>query len=676
MVKAVQWVCAIAAVGLGDVVAVPAAAWAQDTNPITRMSLEYLMNVEVTTVSREPERVQTSAAAVHVLTREEIQRAGVTELPEALRMVPGVNVARINANSWAVSIRGFNSRFANKLLVMNDGRSIYSPLYSGVFWDRHNIPVDDIERIEVVRGPGGTLWGANAVNGVINIITRHSAQTQGQRLEIGVGTDVDGLISARHGGVIGDKATYRLSTQFDSRDSTDLEGYDDGNDRWRNGQAHLRVDWTPSARDDVLVTAGVNSVSGGDKYTAPTLSAPYSMVKEGDIDRHGAYLLSRWERRLSANSSFSLQGFLDHRYMDIDVPMAEETRTTADLQALHRSVIGPDIAVTWGAGYRFIDDRTETDTFGFEIDPNDETIHIFNGYVQGSRKFFDDSVEFTLGTKIEHHSISGTEVQPAVRGAWSVTPQHTIWSAVSQAVRTPARGETDGIVRNVVVPPNTPFNPSALPLTIAIQGDRDLDAERITAYEVGYRGRLSRTVSLDVAGFFNSYDGLLLNAATGETTVNTDFGTPFLDTAAVIDETADGETYGAEVAGTWQARPDLRLRGGYSWLYEDLDATDGAEGNAPRHQIAVQSLYDFAQDWRFDTVVRFVDELSNLDADGYVDLDARLSWSPTERLELAISGRNLLTDGRREFGQERVANPAPLATDVSRSVFASLVVKF
>ncbi len=653
-----------------------APAHADDTNPITRMSLEYLMNVEVTTVSKQPERAQAAAAALHVLTREEIERSGATDIAEALRLVPGVNVARINANSWAVSIRGFNSRFANKLLVMIDGRSLYSPLFSGVFWDRHNIPVDDIDRIEVVRGPGGTLWGSNAVNGVINIITRHSADTQGGRVAFSAGTQELGSISARQGGVLGDSATYRLSFQADAHDETEFSDGSDGNDDWQNGQAHLRVDWTPSAQDTVLFEAGMNAVEAGDRYLEPSLSAPYSSEEDGDIERRGLYVLGRWDRELSSDSSVSLQGFIDYRSMELDAPMAEEERTTGDIQAQHRFVVGSAINIIWGAGYRGIYDRVDTSGFAFEMSDDDETIHIANGFVQASRRFFDNRVEFIVGTKVEHHSISGTEVQPSTRASWLVHPGHTVWGAVSQAARTPSRGETDGIIRNVVIPPGTPANPSGLPLTVAIHGDRDLDAERITAFEAGYRGRLTDTFSVDVAGFYNEYDGLLLDATAGTTTLNTDFGTPFLDAPVVINEVADGRTFGGEFVGTWQARSNWRLRGAYSWLHEDLDASDGAEGNAPRHQFALQSLYDLTPEWRLDTVVRLVDELRGVGADGYADIDARISWSPTEALEFAITGRNLLTDGREEFGVERAANPAPLATETSRSVFATLVVKF
>lgn len=650
---------------------------AQDkADPLTRMSLEYLMNVEVTTVSRQPERVQNAAAAVYVLTREEIQRAGVTSLPEALRLVPGVNVARINANSWAVSIRGFNSRFANKLLVMIDGRSIYSPLFSGVFWDRHNIPIDDIDRIEVVRGPGGTLWGANAVNGIISIVTRHSAETQGSRLELSAGSEDAAIASGRQGGVIGENATYRLSTKFDTHDSTNLPSGGDGNDGWSNGQANLRVDWTPTAEDKILLESGLNAIEGGERYIGPSLAAPYSETRDGDIRRRGAFVLGRWDRSLGNRADFSLQGFVDHRYMDIDTPVAEENRTTADIQAQHSFVVGPEIGLTWGGGYRLIQGSIETPDFSFDVQPESETIGIANAYLQASRRFFDEAVEFSIGSKFENHSITGSEVQPSARALWNVADDHAVWTAVSRAVRTPSRVETDGTIRNVVIPPGTAANPSSLPLTIAIQGSRNLDAETITAYEAGYRGRLSRTLSLDVAGFYNLYDGLLLDSASGTPVIRTEYGWAYLDTPISINEEADGRTYGFEIGATWQAADAWRLRGGYSWLQEDINATAGAEGNAPRHQVAVQSLYDISREWRFDTVLRFVDDLTNVDADAYFDVDARLSWSPNESIELALTGRNLLTDGRREFGTERSANPSPLVTEVARTILATLVVKF
>ncbi|GHD60147.1 TonB-dependent receptor [Thalassobaculum fulvum] len=649
---------------------------AEPANPITQMSLEYLMNVEVTTVSKQPERAQNAAAAVYVLPREEIQRSGATSLPDALRLVPGVNVARINASSWAVSIRGFNSRFANKLLVMIDGRSVYSPLFSGVFWDRNNVPIDDIDRIEVVRGPGGTLWGANAVNGIINIITRHSAETQGARAEISAGTAELGRLSLRQGGVLGNNGSYRLSVQSEAHDATTLSGSTDGNDGWDRSQVDLRLDWTPTARDVLLLEAGANSVSAGDRRLMPSLTAPYSGLETGDTDRYGTYVLGRWDRELGATSNMSVQGYIDHQYMDIDTPIAEESRTTADLHAQHRFVVGSGIQVTWGGGYRLVREAVETPSFSFEVEPGSESIEILDGFVQASRRFFENRVEVTLGTKVEHQSITGTEVQPSARVLWNVTPDHTVWSSVSQAVRTPSMVESNGAIRNVVIPPGTAANPSQLPLVVSIDGSRALDAERITAYEVGYRARLSAALSIDVAGFYNTYDGLLLDVTSGTATVNGDYGTPFLDAPAAINENADGRTYGLEVAATWQAAPNWRVRGGYSWLREDLDAPEGAEGNAPKHQATIRSYYDIAPEWRFDTVVRFVDELTNLDADGYVDVDARLSWSPSRSVELALTGKNLLSDGRREFGTERAENPSPLATEVERSLLATLVIKF
>ncbi|WP_420403529.1 TonB-dependent receptor plug domain-containing protein [Nisaea sp.] len=654
--------------------AITGPARSAEIDPISRMSLEYLMNMEVTTVSKQPERIQNAAAAVSVLTREEIQRSGATTLPDALRLVPGVNVARINANSWAVSIRGFNSRFANKLLVMIDGRSIYSPLFSGVFWDRYNVPISDIDRIEVVRGPGGTLWGANAVNGVINIITRHSSETQNTRAELSVGTERLGDVFLSQGSALSKDATYRLSGNFSSYAASDLPDGSDAGDDWYNGQANLRVDWTPTGMDELLIESGVNQVTAAGKQTAPSLSAPYSETRDGEIDRHGLYLNGKWTRQLSATSNFSLQGFLDYRYMDLEAPDLGERRTTADAQFQHNSRVASEIDLTWGGGYRAIFSDLESE-YELEIDPEDETFHIYNAFAQASRGFFDDRVELTIGSKIEHHSQSGSEVQPSVRGLWNVTPRHALWGAVSTAARTPGI-ESNATVRNLVVPPGTPNNPSALPLTPSVQGNPELDAERVTAYEIGYHGRLLDELSVDIAGFVNEYDNLLLSSDAGEVAVRTASGIAYIDSPVVINNQAEARTFGMEVSGVWEPMSSWRLRASYSWLHEDIEAPAGAEGNAPEHQAALQSFYDIDEEWRFDSVLRFVDELSNVGADAYVNLDARLSWQPRAGLEIALTGRNLIDSGYLEYGVERPVSPIPQASETARSVMLSVAAKF
>ncbi|NQW08727.1 MAG: TonB-dependent receptor [Alphaproteobacteria bacterium] len=649
----------------------PAAATSD--NPITAMSLEYLMNVEVTTVSKHPEQLRDAAAAVYVLSREEIQRSGVSTIPEALRLVPGVNVARINANTWAISVRGFNGRFANKLLVMIDGRSVYTSLFSGVFWDRVNLPLDDIERIEVVRGPGGTLWGANAVNGVINIITRHSSDTQGRRAEVSTGNEDLGILSLRQGGVIGGDMSYRLSTKVDRRAGSSTEDGTDGNDTWSNGRVDYRLDWAPSARDTVLFEAGFDATDGGDVSTAPLLVSPYSETRDGDTERSGVFLQGRWDRRLSETTDFSLQSFLDHRQMSVDSLSIEESRTTLDVQGQHNFVVGSFADLSWGGGYRLISDDLQTDSFAYQLDPMSETVSIVNAFAQASRRFFDDRVEFTLGSKVEHHSISGTELQPSARVAWTPTPQHTLWGAVSHAIRTPSRGENDADIINVVIPPNTV---SSLPLAPQVKGSRDLHAESLTAYEIGYRTQALPTLSFDVAGFYNDYDGLLLSTTTGTPVVQTFNGVPYLVVPLAITGTTGAWTYGTEIAATWQPISDWRLRGSYSFIQEHIQGSGSASWNTPRHQFSIHSMATVAPEVYFDTVLRFVDEVPTVDADGYVELDARIAWRPRETVELALTGRNLLHNGHREFGIDRAEIPNVHATEVARSVRASLSIQF
>ncbi len=670
------WAGAMIAVMAIACTAIPVKA-DEGPNPLTRLSLEYLMDVEVVTASKRPERLQDTAAAVYVLTREEIIRSGATNIPDALRLVPGVNVAQINANNWAVSIRGLNSRYANKLLVMIDGRSIYSPLFSGVIWDRHRVPLSEIDRIEVVRGPGGSLWGANAVNGVINVITRHSVETQGQQLNLTVGTEELGRVYARQGSVLGEDATYRLSIDLGAHDDTSLPDGTSGNDDWEDAQLGLRVDWSPSERDTVLVDMGLSGVSGGDRAERPSLTTPYMFDEDGDTRRHGGYVHGRWERRFAPKNMLTTQAFVDYRSMEIDTPQIEEDRATVDVQVQHTFPVSDGLTAHYGGGYRYIDDRTDTQTRVLELHPDDDTIEIFSGFLQATQSLWDDQVSLTLGSKVEHHSVSGTEVQPSARALWNITDRHTLWGAVSQAVRTPSRAETDGVIRNNVIAPFTGANTTPFPLVVAAVGSDDLDAERITAFEAGYRARLFNRVSIDVAGFYNEYDALLVNADAGEATLESENGVPFLEVPASINDDAHGRVYGAEISATWEPTGQWRLRGSYSWLMEDIeDADTGATGNSPKHQLAVLSLFEISDNWTLDAALRLVDDLPNPDADGYADLDIRLAWSPNETIEFAVTGQNLLRDSRREYGLERELNPDPLATEIDRGVLATLTVRF
>ncbi|MCR9255250.1 MAG: TonB-dependent receptor [Alphaproteobacteria bacterium] len=649
----------------------------QDTNATTKLSLEYLMNVEVTTASNRPEVASDVASAIHVLSREEILQAGVTNIPDALRLVPGVNVAQINRNSWAISIRGFNSRFANKLLVLIDGRSVYTPLFSGVFWDHHNVPIDNIERIEVVRGPGGSVWGSNAVNGVINIITRHSLDSQGNEVVASVGTEPSGSLYARTGAVLNDDATYRASFRLDGAASSDTPGGRDGNDDWRNAQADVRVDWSLSSIDDLMISAGVNAVRNGDLAQVPAFTAPYSMVEEHETERFGLHLLARWDRQYTEDENLMVQGYVDHRDNEVGTPEAQDARTVVDFQTRYYRPVLSEGRVHVGGGVQVTKDSLDDPTLILSISDDDETVYILNAFAEGSWDFLDDRLTVTAGTKIEHHSISGTELQPSVRLLARPAPNQTIWAAVSSATRTPSRIENDGTIRQSVIPPGTPQNPGPLPATIATVGTRALEAERVIAYEIGHRARITPRLSTDVTAFYNDYEDLALNAFFLGTSVNNDYGSPFVEISNQINNAGSATVYGAEASATWEPWDDVRMRGGYSFLHEDFDNTSGVvEGNSPRHQAFVQSLVSFGQGWSIGATLRYVDRLDNVDADGYVDADLSIGWMPMETIKLQLTGRNLFTDGRREFGTENETFPTILATDLERSVFATLRVTF
>jgi iron complex outermembrane receptor protein len=379
----------------------------------TEMSLEQLMDVEVTSVSRRPQKASEAAAAVFVLTREDIRRAGVTSVPDALRLVPGVEVARISTNTWAISIRGFNSRFANKLLVMIDGRSVYTPLFSGVFWDHHDVLLEDVDRIEVVRGPGASLWGANAVNGVINIITRHTKDTQGTFARGTAGNVEQGIAEVRHGGRI-DAATYRLYAKGRIRESGETEAGANAGDDWKVGLVGFRGD-TEAGADSFLLEGQYQWSEASERASVITLTPPFADTGNLDNNSNGGYLLGRWSRELSDESSLSVQGYYDHRQFD-DVRLSER-RDTFDLQLQHNFSPLPHHEVVWGAGYRLVTDGIDN-TFSVSFDPESRTTHLFSSFVQDTFTLLEDELDLVVGTKLEHNDFTGFEVQPNARLLW------------------------------------------------------------------------------------------------------------------------------------------------------------------------------------------------------------------------------------------------------------------
>lgn len=635
---------------------------------LTELSLEDLMGIEVTaTLARKEKRVGDTAAAVFVITDEEIRRSGATCIPDLLRMVPGLEVARIDANQWAVTARGFNGVFANKLLVLMDGRSVYTPLYSGVYWDVQDTMMEDIARIEVIRGPGASLWGANAVNGVINIITKQALETQGGLVAAGAGTEEKLFYGARYGGRLGASTHYRIYAKGFERDG----GYDAADlgveDHWNAARGGGRVDWAVSDNNQFTLQGdyyeGGSGTTGRNAFPYP----PYVDELNDEIDVSGGNLIGRWQRTFSPTSELILKTYYDRTQRKY--PLLEEVRDTIDLDLQHRFNWTDRQEVIWGFGYRLSHAKFDE---GLIVNMGEsDGDNLFSFFVQDEIYIVPRTLSVLLGSKFEKNSYTDWEVQPNLRLLWLPDSQQTLWASISKAVRTPSLAENQTRLVQQVDP--------GPPVTLFIlQGNEDFVSEELLAYEVGYRYRPLDTLSMDLALFYNQYDHLR----------TIEFGEPILDdwpTYIYVPLNADnklhGYTYGAELSVEYHPLDWWRLYVAYTYMEMELEADedssdmtwDAIAGESPRHQFSLRSLVNVGSHWQVDLWARFVDELAAQDIPGYITLDARLGWRPTSDLEVSLVGQNLLDDHHAEFSPEIVDF---YTTEVERSVYVKMVWQF
>jgi iron complex outermembrane receptor protein len=631
----------------------------------------------VTATSRRPQSVAESAAAVFVITQEDIRRSGVTSIPEALRMVPGVQVARIDANKWAISTRGFNGRFANKLLVMIDGRSVYTPLFSGVLWDAQDTVLADIDRIEVVRGPGASLWGANAVNGVINIVTKRARDTQGGLLVAGGGTEEQGFSTLRYGGEFNDQTHYRAYLKYFNRDSQEFIDDGDAADDWQVGRAGFRMDWEPDGPDALTVQGDIYRGVVGTTGRVFSLTAPFSQTVNTDDDIFGANLLGRWTHDFEDGSDMALQVYYDLVSGDeLGIQLDEQT---FDVDFQHRFQAGERNDIIWGLGYRLIAANFE-DSFTVSLDDDHRTDHLLSAFVQDEITLSEDELRLTLGSKFEYNTYTGFEIQPTARLLWTPDTQQSVWLAASRATRTPSQAE-DSIALNSVLGPGDPNNPFPVPLQLSVLGNPDQNSEEVIAFELGYRVNPIDDLSLDFAAFYNIYDDLASVEVRPPLQVIVPCPTPPLCILgnSQFDNLGSGESYGFEVAADWRAESWWRLQGAYTYLHLDLDhdgtlgTTVHAEDRDPNHQVSLRSSFDLGEDWELDFWGRYVSELPERGVDAYFTFDMRLGWRPYDGVELAIVGQNLASHDQLEFTPELV-DTTP--TEVQRSVYGKVTVNF
>ena len=625
------------------------------------ISLEDLLRVEVTSASRKSERLHDVAAAVYVISHEDIERSGATSIPEALRMAPGVNVARLANNRWAVSVRGFNNRFGNKLLVLMDGRSIYSPLFSGVIWENEDTLLEDIERIEVIRGPGAAMWGANAVNGVINIITRRPRDTQGNLLIAGAGSEERAFAAFRHGGEAGN-GHYRVWGKAFDRDTAVTADGSSGNDYWRSGRVGFRGDWTISSGQRAMLSGQAYSNDTGDGWQVPDLTARQG-VRLSDMQQtgKGAHLLGRSEWSLSDGSEAALQAYVDYSQLEVPGAFSEE-RTTIDMDFQHRRLFGERHDVLWGLGYRYSGDRIDS-TGIINIQPDSRAFNLASAFVQDDITLLPNTLRMILGVRFETNNFTGYQPLPNARLMWTPTETQSLWGSVARAVRTPSRGELDATIDMSVLPPGAPGNPSQLPiLTRNIPDDHQLKTETVTAYELGYRQRFASHLSFDVAAFYNQY-GDLRSAVLGARSVEFSPPPPHIVQTITPDNSLTAHTHGVEIAIDWSPLPWWRIQPIYSYLSLTTSSTTGdpmSIANAevfnksdPQHQLSLRSSMSLGDRQQFDLWLRYVSALGSdaarFSIPAYTTLDLRYAWRPTRDLELSLVGQNLLDNQHPEF---------------------------
>ncbi|MBS3780228.1 MAG: TonB-dependent receptor [Desulfovermiculus sp.] len=632
------------------------------------------MQVEVTSVAKSPQQLVKSAAAVYVITCEDIRRSGVTSIPEALRLAPGVQVARVDASKWAVSIRGFNNLFAKKLLVLIDGRTVYNSLFSGVIWDVQDTMLEDIDRIEIIRGPGATLWGANAVNGVINIITKSSADTQGGLVTAGMGTEERGFGSLRYGGQVGQAGTYRVYAKYFNRDAAvDAHG-DETWDDWDMVRAGFRSDLEPSSRTSLTIQGDIYSGQAGNRITLPSFTPPYSQVSEEDMDVDGGNLLLRSKHTFSDQSELELQAYYDRA--DRELFMGDLERETLDLELQHHLSLGSRNDLLWGLRYRHVHHNLSMSIPDI-IHFSDRSMHLVSGFIQDELTLVPDTLKLILGSKFEHNDFTGFEVQPNARMIWTPHPRHTLWAAVSRAVRTPSRDEHDVTWLQAVLPPEQ--TGAFLPTAVRFKGDNDVDSENLMAYELGYRLQWSQAFSLDLALFYNRYDDHL-SYEIGEPSL--DISSATLNVPVHPDNTNKATTYGGEVVLTYHPLDWWEMEMVSSLLEMDFDASNSStdktsqetyEGRNPNLQFSLRSNMNLPHDLELDLWCRFVDRLEALDISDYTTLDARLGWRPSQNLEVALVGRNLLKSRHKEFRDEHLNLTA---TQIERSAYLQVTFQF
>lgn len=632
------------------------------------LTLAQLGNVEVTTASKEPEHVWKTTAAIYVLTEDNIRRSGATTIPDALRLVPGVEVAQINSNQWSIGIRGFGSRLTRDVLVLIDGRTVYTTLLAGTYWEVQNLMLADVERIEVIRGPGGTIWGPNAVNGVINIITKNSKDTHGKYVSVGGGDVDEGMINARYGAGNGTGLDYRIyGMAFDRGPEFHPGGID--YDRWRSVQGGFRMDLANGERNRYTVQGDIYDEGAGESVTATTYAFPYQQVIDGTARLSGGNILARWQQTQGQGKDFQLQAYYD-RTNRHELNFAD-LRDTFDVDFLDRFPLPGNQEISWGLGARFSHGTNPTVLSGLYFLPGSRTDKLFTGFFQDDIGLFDNRVSISLGTKLVKTNYTGVQLEPSARLLWAPAKMETIWAAYTHALRTPSDAE-----RAFYLLGFTGSRINGLPFFARFNPNPNFHSEELNGYELGYRHLFLENVYVDIDAFYNHYGDLFSEDLVGAPFLENSPAPPHYLLPAQFGNGLVSTTRGLEIAPEWKPVPFWRLRASYSFLQMELrkgtnslDVGTAAptEGSSPRHEATLTSALDIKKAFSVDLTFRYVSRLPAQEIRAYTTADAQFTWRPGEHLSFSVVGQNLF----QPYHYESASNPGPNVA-IKRSAYGQI----
>lgn len=646
----------------------PISSLAEDTE-ILDLDLSSLMEIQITSAGRKEQKLADVPAAVYVIDQEDIRNSGATSIPELLRLVPGLQVARTGSGKWAVASRGFNGTFSNKLLVQMDGRSVYNPAYSGVYWDMQTVMLEDIERIEVIRGPGATLWGANAVNGIINIMTKQASDTLGVLVSGTAGDHEDGTATLRYGRQLSNNFYGRIYINHHAEDS--YKYYDDESDAyddWGTTSGGFRLDSDVGLKNSWTLQGDLYD-GKAHQHIFPywVEGSPVPLTADDTIDTRGWNLTGRWQHNYNETNSWTLQAYFD--YTDRQELYIGQTHKSIDLDFQHRFQLMTRHDIVWGLGFKNIDDSFNN-TYTASILPDKRKNELFSEFIQDEINLISEKLWLTLGAKVEHNEYTEIELQPSARLLWKPEINQSLWASVSRAVRTPSRAEDSSrVVMGIVPAPPYP--------EIYINGNAGLNAEEVVAWEAGYRYSHDSSFSIDLAMFYNDYKELINVIASPSDPTNLSFS-----------NTMAGNTYGLEINSEWKPLDWLKTELNYTYIelqmkdnqYGQTSSEPVIENSSPQHQVSLRTAIDLNKNTRLNIFARYVDELKipsgaasrdGIKVDDYLALDTNIIWSPIENFEVMLAGQNLTDSKHLEFVNE-YNTPA---TEIERSIYLKLTWK-